>query len=46
MVHDIAQALGADESVVQTAARKVGNRLAIEGDPPHSVSLIYGHDEK
>jgi hypothetical protein len=42
MVHDIAKALGIDEGAVQTAARKAGNRLACEGEPTHSVSLIFG----
>jgi DNA-directed RNA polymerase specialized sigma24 family protein len=45
MLHEIAEALGVDEGTVQTAARKAADRLAIEGEPPHSVSLIYGRDE-
>jgi phage terminase small subunit len=46
MVHDIAQALGIDEAAVQTAARIAAERchLAIEGEPVHSVSLIYGRE--
>jgi hypothetical protein len=42
MVSDIAARLGLDESVVQIAAGEAADRyrLAIEGEPAHSVSLI------
>lgn len=44
MVGDIAEALGVDVGSVQTAARKAADRcqLAVEGEPVHSVSMIYG----
>jgi hypothetical protein len=48
MVTDIADRLDIDEGAVQTAARKAAERcqLAIEGDPPNSVSLVYGLGER
>jgi hypothetical protein len=46
MVAEVAAALGVDEGAVQTAARKAADWLAIEGEPPHSVSLIYGRGEQ
>ena len=48
MVVHVAEALGLDEATVQTAARKAADegRLAIEGEPVHRVSLIYGWDEE
>jgi hypothetical protein len=46
MVAEVAAALGVDEGAVQTAAYKAADRLAIEGEPPHSISLIYGRGEQ
>ena len=43
MVVHVADKLGLDEATVQTAARKAADqgRLVIEGEPVHSVSLLY-----
>ena len=42
MVHSVARHLGISDEEAQEAIQAVGHRLKLAGDPPHSVSLIYG----
>jgi hypothetical protein len=45
MVHSVARHLGISDEQAQEAIKAAGHRLKRAGDPPHSVSLIYGWNE-
>jgi hypothetical protein len=45
MVHSVARHLGNSDEQAQEAIQAAGHRLKRAGDPPHSVSLIYGWGE-
>jgi hypothetical protein len=46
MVHSVARHLGISDEEAQEAIEAAGHRLKRAGDPPHSVSLIYGWGEE
>jgi hypothetical protein len=46
MVHSVAMHLGISDDEAQEAIQAAGHRLKRAGDPPHSVSLIYGWGEE
>ena len=46
MVHSVARHLGISDEEAQEAIQAAGHRLKRAGDPPHSVSLIYGWGEE
>jgi hypothetical protein len=46
MVHSVARHLGISDDEAQEAIQAAGHRLKRAGEPPHSVSLIYGWGEE
>jgi hypothetical protein len=46
MVHSVARHLRDQHEQAKEATRAAGYRLKLAGNPPHSVSLIYGWDEE
>jgi len=46
MVHSVARHLRISDEEAQEAIEAAGHRLKRAGDPPHSVSLIYGWGEE